>query len=49
MDHSAESYSRLNPLALNLLKREKTIKASIRGKRFIAGWDKNYLLRLIST
>jgi hypothetical protein len=36
-------------LALNLLKRDKSIKASIRGKRFIAGWDKNYLLRLIST
>ncbi len=49
VDHSAENYSRLNRLALNLLKRDKSIKASIRSKRFIAGWDKNYLLRLIST
>ena len=41
--------SQQNRLALNLLKREKTIKASIRGKRFIVGWDKSYLLRLIFT
>jgi hypothetical protein len=49
VDQSAENYSRLKRLALNLLKRDKSIKASIRGKRFIAGWDKNYLLHLIST
>ena len=49
VDHSAGNYSRLNRWALNPLKRDKSIKASIRSKRYIAGWDKNYLLRLIST
>ena len=48
-DHSAENYSRLNRLALNLLMRKKMIKASTRSKRFVAGWDKNYLLHRIST
>ncbi len=49
VDHAAENHSRLNRLALNLLKREKTIKASIRNKQRLAGWDLDYLLRLIST
>ena len=49
VDHAAENHSRLNRLALNLLKREKTIKASIRKKQRLAGWDLDYLLRLIST
>ena len=49
LDHAAENRSRLNRLALNLLKREKTIKASIRNKQRLAGWDLDYLLRLIST
>ena len=49
VDHSAENYLRLNRLALNLLKRDKSIRTGIRSKRFIAGWDKNHLLLLIST
>jgi len=37
----------LRRLALNLLKRENTVKRSIQGKRFLAGWDNQYLLKII--
>jgi len=30
------------------LKQDKTIKAGIKGKRLNAGWDHDYLLKLIS-
>jgi len=46
--HGAENYSRLCRIALNLLKRDTSIKAGIKTKRLNAGWDHNYLLRLIS-
>jgi predicted transposase YbfD/YdcC len=46
--HGAENYSRLRRIALNLLRREKVIKASIRGKRKLGGWDHDYLLQLIT-
>jgi hypothetical protein len=32
---------------LNLLKREQSVKIGIKGKRLNAGWDHDYLLRLI--
>ena len=35
-------------IALNLLKRDRTIKAGIKAKRLNAGWDHDYLLRIIS-
>ena len=46
-DHGAENYSRLRRIALNLLRQEKTSKASIRGKRKLAGWDHDYLLKYL--
>ncbi|HWE95496.1 MAG TPA: ISAs1 family transposase [Tepidisphaeraceae bacterium] len=45
--HDAENYSRLNRIALNLIKREKTCKGSIKTRRLLAGWDHDYLLRLM--
>jgi hypothetical protein len=39
--------SRLRRIALNLLRREKAVKASIRGKRKPGGWDQDFLLQLI--
>jgi predicted transposase YbfD/YdcC len=48
-DHGAENYSRLCRLALNLLKRDKTVKIGVHGKRLKAGWDEPYLLRLLTT
>ena len=46
--HGAQNYSRLARIALNLLKRDTSLKAGIKGKRLNAGWDHDYLLRLIS-
>lgn len=46
--HGAENFSRLNRIALNLLKRDTTLKAGIKSKRLNAGWDHDYLLRLIN-
>ncbi len=47
--HGAENFSRLCRLALNLLKRDKTVKIGVHGKRLKAGWDEHYLLRLLTT
>jgi predicted transposase YbfD/YdcC len=47
--HGAENYSRLCRLALNLLKKEKTLKGSIQTKRLNAGWNPIYLIKLMST
>jgi len=46
--HGAGNSSRLCRLALNLLRRDRSVKLSIHGKRLKAGWDEHYLLRLIS-
>jgi len=48
-DHSAENFSRLCRLALNLLKRDKSVKIGIHGKRLKAGWDEPYLLRVLTS
>ena len=47
-DHSAENFSRLRRIALNLLHREKTRKRGVKGKRLNAAWDHNYLLKLLA-
>jgi predicted transposase YbfD/YdcC len=45
--HAAENFSRLRRIALNLLKNEKTIKAGIKAKSKTAGWDHDYLLKVL--
>jgi predicted transposase YbfD/YdcC len=45
--HAAENLASLRRLALNLLKREKNKKRSIRGKMLCASWDHPYLTRLL--
>ena len=45
--HAAQNFSVLNRIALNLLKQDKTSKRGIHGKRLKAGWDNDYLLRLL--
>ncbi len=47
-DHSAENFSRLRRIALNLLRAEKTKKRGIKGKRLNAAWDHDYLLKLLA-
>lgn len=47
--HGAENFFRMCRLALNPLKRDTAVKAGIKTKRLAAGWDRDYLLGLIST
>lgn len=44
---SAENFSLLRRIALMLLKKEHTLKGGIQTRRLKAGWDKNYLLKVL--
>lgn len=46
--HAAENFSRLRRVALNLLRGETTAKVGIKAKRLKAGWDHDYLLRVLT-
>lgn len=46
--HAAENFSRIRRIALNLLRRETNKKRGIKGKRLIAAWDHDYLLKILS-
>jgi predicted transposase YbfD/YdcC len=45
--HAAQNMAVLRHMALNLIKREQTSRRSIRGKRLKAGWDEDYLTRVL--
>jgi predicted transposase YbfD/YdcC len=47
-DHAAENFTRLSRIALNLLKADKSVKASIRAKRKLGGWDHDFLIHLLT-
>lgn len=46
-DHAPQNMALLRQLALNLLKQETTAKVGIAAKRKMAGWDNNYLLKVV--
>jgi predicted transposase YbfD/YdcC len=46
--HAAENLATLRRLALNLLKRDQTKKRGLKGKQLNAGWNQDYLLRLLA-
>ena len=45
--HSAQNFSLLNRIALNILKHDTSSKRGIKGKRLNAAWDHPYLLKLL--
>ncbi len=47
LGNAAENMALVNKMALNLLKKETTAKAGIKNKRLMAGWDENYLTKVI--
>ena len=48
-DYSSENFAVIRHIALNLLKQEKTAKVGIKLKRQMAGWDNNYLVKLLNS
>jgi len=47
-NNASQNFSILNKIALNLLKNEKTSKIGVRGRRLKAGWDNNYLIKVLN-
>ena len=45
--HGAENFSLMRKAALNLLKADKSVKAGIENKRKMAGWNPDYLLKIL--
>lgn len=45
--YASENLSTIRRIALNLLKQEKTLKRGIETKRLKAGWDQDYLLKVL--
>ncbi|MCL2282307.1 MAG: ISAs1 family transposase [Fibromonadales bacterium] len=45
--YAAQNFSVMNRIALNLLKNDKTVKVGVKGKRLNAGWNEQYLLKLL--
>ena len=46
--HEAENLATMRHMALNLLRRETSSKVGVRAKRLKAGWDQDYLLKVLS-
>ncbi|KAA6311541.1 hypothetical protein EZS27_037350 [termite gut metagenome] len=46
--YAAQNFSLLNRIALNLIKHEQSKKRSVKGKRLDAGWNNEYLLKILT-
>lgn len=47
-DNAPENFAVLRHIALNMIKKESTLKKSIKSKRLRAGWDNDYLLKVLA-
>ena len=45
--YAAQNFSLINRIALNLIKKEQSKKRSVKGKRLDAGWNNDYLLKIL--
>lgn len=45
--NSAANMAVIRHIALNLVKSEKTLKVGVKNKRLKAGWDEDYLLKVV--
>ena len=48
-NNAPENFAVLRHIALNLIKRETSLKKSIKSKRLRAGWDNDYLLKVLGS
>ena len=46
---ASENLAVVRHIALNLLKNEKTVRNGIKAKRLMAGWENNYLVKVLKT
>lgn len=47
-DHAPDNFAVLRHIALNMIKKETSVKKSIKAKRLRAGWDNDYLLKVLN-
>jgi predicted transposase YbfD/YdcC len=47
-DNAPANFAILHHIALNLLKRERSLKVGVKAKRLRAGWDECYLLKVLA-
>ncbi len=46
--NAAQNFSILNKIALNILKNDSTYKVGVKSRRLKAGWDNQYLMKLLN-
>ena len=47
-EHAPQNFATLRKIALNLLRQDQKAKCGVKGRRKMAGWDDDYLLRILA-
>jgi len=45
--NAAQNFSLINKIALSILRNETSVKIGVKGRRLLAGWDNNFLLKIL--